>query len=71
MNFCYFFGSYAKGKTTSTSDVAFLISANAKGLRFYGLVEAIRTALHKKVEYLSIAAFICAFVEIFIFICSL
>ena len=48
----YLFGSYAKGKATQTSDVDLLISANVKGLKFYGLVEEIRTALHKKVDVL-------------------
>lgn len=52
VSFCYLFGSYAKGKATQTSDVDLLISANVKGLRFYGLVEEIRTALHKKVDVL-------------------
>lgn len=52
VNFCYLFGSYAKGKATETSDVDLLISANVKGLRFYGLVEEIRTALCKKVDVL-------------------
>ena len=50
VSFCYLFGSYAKGKATQTSDVDLLISANVKGLKFYGLIEEIRTALHKKVD---------------------
>ena len=52
VSFCYLFGSYAKGKATQISDVDLLISANVKGLKFYGLVEEIRTALHKKVDVL-------------------
>ena len=52
VNFCYLFGSYAKGKATPTSDVDLLISADIKGLKFFGLVEEIRTALHKKVDIL-------------------
>ena len=52
VNFCYLFGSYAKGKATSISDVDLLISTNVKGLKFYGLVEEIRTTLHKKVDIL-------------------
>lgn len=54
VSFCYLFGSYAKGKATPTSDVDLLLSANVKGLKFYGLVEEIRTALHKKVDVLDI-----------------
>ena len=52
VNFCYLFGSYAKGKATSTSDVDLLLSTSVKGLKFFGLVEEIRTALHKKVDVL-------------------
>ena len=54
VSFCYLFGSYAKGKATPVSDVDLLISANVKGLKFYGLVEEIRTTLHKKVDVLDI-----------------
>ena len=52
--FCYLFGSYAKSKATPTSDVDLLISANVKGLKYYGLVEEVRTVLHKKVDVLDI-----------------
>ncbi len=52
INFCYLFGSYAKHKAVPTSDVDLLISANIKGLKYYGLVEEIRNALHKKVDVL-------------------
>lgn len=54
VNFCYLFGSYAKGKATPTSDVDLLISANVKGLKFFGLVEEIREILHKRVDVLDI-----------------
>lgn len=54
VNFCYLFGSYAKGKATPSSDVDLLISANVKGLQFYGLIEEIRTALGKRVDVLDI-----------------
>ena len=54
VTFCYLFGSYAKGKATPTSDVDLLISANVEGIRFYGLIEEIRTILHKKVDLLDI-----------------
>lgn len=52
VSFCYLFGSYAKGQATEQSDVDLLISAQVKGLRFYGLVEDIRKELHKKVDVL-------------------
>lgn len=54
INFCYLFGSYAKHKAVPTSDVDFLISANIRGLKFYGLVEEIRDVLHKKVDVLDV-----------------
>ena len=53
VSFCYLFGSYAKRKATPVSDVDLLISTNIKGLKFYGLVEEIRTELHKKVDVLN------------------
>lgn len=54
VNYCYLFGSYAKGKATPVSDVDLLISSNTKGLKFYGLVEEIRSALHKRVDVLDV-----------------
>lgn len=54
VNYCYLFGSYAKGKATPVSDIDLLISADIKGLMFYGLVEEIRTALHKRVDVLDV-----------------
>ena len=52
INFCYLFGSYAKHKAVPTSDVDLLISANIRGLKFYGLIGEIRNVLHKKVDVL-------------------
>lgn len=52
IDFCYLFGSYAKHKAGPTSDVDLLISANINGLKFYGLIEEIRNALHKRVDVL-------------------
>lgn len=42
------------GNVFQKYDVNLLISANVKGLKFYGLVEEIREALHKKVDVLEI-----------------
>ncbi len=50
--FCYLFGSYAKGTATEKSDVDLLISTPITGLKFYALVEEIRTALNKRVDIL-------------------
>ena len=54
VEFCYLFGSYAKGKANEKSDVDLLISSTISGLDFYGLVEKLRISLHKKVDLLTI-----------------
>ena len=53
IDYCYLFGSYAKGKATEVSDVDLLISTSISGMRFYDLVENIREALQKKVDILN------------------
>lgn len=50
VDYCYLFGSYAKGKQTDGSDVDLLVSSSLKGIKFFGLVEELRTALKKKVD---------------------
>lgn len=52
VNYCYLFGSYAKGKATAKSDVDLLINTEEKGLKFFGLVEDLRTSLKKRVDVL-------------------
>lgn len=54
VDFCYLFGSYAKGKAKENSDVDLLISAKVSGIKFYGLVEQLREELKKKVDLLDI-----------------
>ena len=54
IEYCYLFGSYAKGMQKETSDVDLLISGNVPGLKFYGLVEKLRDNLHKKVDLLDL-----------------
>ena len=54
VKFCYLFGSYAKGNETPSSDVDLLISADVKGIKFYGLAEELREILRKKVDLLDI-----------------
>lgn len=53
VDYCYLFGSYAKGKATEVSDVDLLLSTPISGMRFYDLVETIREALQKKVDILN------------------
>lgn len=52
VQYCYLFGSYAKGKASASSDVDLLISSGTTGLRFFELTEKLREALHKKIDLL-------------------
>ena len=52
VEYCYLFGSYAKGKAKPSSDVDLLIYTTLSGLKFYGLVEELREGLKKKVDVL-------------------
>ncbi len=54
VHYCILFGSYAKGKANESSDLDFLISSDLKGIKFYGLVEKLRLALHKRVDVLNL-----------------
>jgi len=45
---------YAKGTAVGTIDVDLLVSSDGKGLKYYRMVEKLRTSLHKKVDVLSI-----------------
>ena len=55
VEYCYLFGSYAKGTATETSDIDLLVSVSFDGMRFFGLVETLREQLRKKVDVLNIA----------------
>lgn len=50
IDFCYLFGSYAKGVANEKSDVDLYVSSSLTGLRFVGLIEKLRQTLHKKVD---------------------
>ncbi len=52
VEYCYLFGSYAKGKAGPSSDVDLLIHTTLSGLNFFGLVEELRESLKKKVDVL-------------------
>lgn len=54
VEFCYLFGSYAKKQANEKSDIDLLISSNVKGLKYFGMVEELRTSLNKKVDALDI-----------------
>ncbi len=53
VEYCYLFGSYAKGNATEESDVDLLISTAVGGIRFFSLAEALRENLHKKIDLLN------------------
>ncbi len=48
----YLFGSYAKGYQKEGSDVDLAYSGNLDGLEYFGLIEAFRVGLHKRVDLL-------------------
>lgn len=54
VQYCYLFGSYAKGKASDTSDVDLLVSSGITGIRFYELAEKLRERLHKKIDLLDL-----------------
>lgn len=54
VEFCYLFGSYARGDAKNTSDVDLLVSANTSGIRFYELTEKLREKIHKNIDLLDI-----------------
>ena len=53
VEYCYLFGSYAKGMATESSDVDLLVSAPISGIKFYDLAEAVREGLKKRVDVLN------------------
>jgi len=54
VEFCYLFGSYAKGKASEKSDVDLLVSTETTGLAFFEMAERLRESLHKKVDLLDL-----------------
>lgn len=54
MDFCYLFGSYAKGIANETSDVDLLVSTPVTGMKYYDLVETLREGLKKKVDVINL-----------------
>ena len=52
INFCYLFGSYAKGYAKDNSDVDLCIDTTLTGLSFVGLIEKLHQNLKKNVDVL-------------------
>ena len=61
VEYCYLFGSYAKGKATEKSDVDLLVCTSITGIEFFGLVEELREKLKKKVDVLDQKQIECNF----------
>ncbi|MBQ0090180.1 MAG: nucleotidyltransferase domain-containing protein [Prevotellaceae bacterium] len=54
VEYAILFGSYAKGTANEKSDIDLLISTSVGGLKFYEIVEKLRTTLKKKVDLLDL-----------------
>ena len=54
VDFCYLFGSYAKGYATEKSDVDLCVATELTGIKFVGLIEKIRQELHKKIDLIKL-----------------
>ncbi|MDE6558104.1 MAG: nucleotidyltransferase domain-containing protein [Clostridia bacterium] len=52
VEYCYLFGSYAKGRATEKSDVDLLVGGNLSGIEYFGIAEELRSNLKKKVDLL-------------------
>ena len=50
VEFCYLFGSYAKGKENEKSDIDLFVSMDTNGMEYFDLVERLREELKKKVD---------------------
>lgn len=55
VEYCYLFGSYAKGKVTDKRAVDLLIKTLITGLKFYDLIETLREKLKKRVDLLNLS----------------
>lgn len=55
VEYCYLFGSYAKGIANEESDVDLLVSMPVDGMKYFELIETLREQLKKRVDLLDIA----------------
>ena len=54
VEYCYLFGSYAKGKASDKSDIDLLICMPIDAMKYFELIETLREKLHKKIDLLGI-----------------
>ncbi len=50
VNYCYLFGSYARGEARENSDIDLFISTSLTGLDLVELIDKLHTALNKNIE---------------------
>ena len=55
IQFCYLFGSYAKGYANEKSDVDLCVSTALSGFEFLALLEKLKETLNKKVDLLRLS----------------
>ncbi len=55
IDYCYLFGSYAKGEAADSSDVDLLIATKITGIRYYEIVERLREKLRKRVDVINLS----------------
>ncbi len=55
IDYCYLFGSYAKGKATEKSDIDLLVAMPVDGMKFFELIEVLRERLNKRIDLLDIS----------------
>lgn len=53
VEYCYLFGSYAKGNAKENSDVDLFLKTSTSGLLYYEMIEELRETLKKKVDVLN------------------
>lgn len=54
VQYCYLFGSYAKGIAKENSDIDLLIATSYTGLKYYGLLEELKQKLKKNLDLLNL-----------------
>ncbi len=55
IEYCYLFGSYAKGSPNEKSDIDLLIATPYTGLKYFGLVEELHSAFNKNIDLLTLS----------------
>lgn len=55
VEFCYLFGSYAKGTAKGDSDIDLLVATSLSGLSFVSLIEELNKALHKRIDLIRLS----------------